>query len=431
MWATARITFGSTMQPPAFVDHEKFFDCVHCGLCLASCPTYVELGTEPDSPRGRIALLRGLQEGRTQLTDEVVHHLDLCLGCRACETACPSGVQYGALIEGARPFVEQYHTRPFGQRLKRWAMNTLFPRPWGARLFALMLRLGGGLGFGRLARWQWLPARLRYWLGLLPARGDVSGVRLDERYAPTGERRARVALLSGCVMSAVFGATNRATVKVLRHNGCEVLVPKDQGCCGALLLHNGDKQTALELAKHNVDVFGKLEVDALLVNAAGCGAMMKEYAELLKDEPAYHERAARLTEKMQDVAEFLDGLGLHPPTREVRATAAYHDACHLAHGQGVRDQPRALLSAIPGLTLTPLPESDWCCGSAGTYNLTQPDMAVRLLERKIGHIQTTGADLVVTGNPGCLMQIRAGLQQRDLPTQAVHTLDLLAGAYDD
>ena len=431
MWANARVTFGSTMQPPAFVDHEKFFDCVHCGLCLASCPTYVELGTEPDSPRGRIALLRGLQEGRTQLTDEVVHHLDLCLGCRACETACPSGVQYGALIEGARPFVEQYHTRPFGQRLKRWAMNTLFPRPWGARLFALMLRLGGGLGFGRLARWRWLPARLRYWLGLLPAWGDVSRVRLDERYAPTGERRARVALLSGCVMSAVFGATNRATVKVLRRNGCEVLVPKHQGCCGALLLHNGDKQTALELAKHNVGVFGKLEVDALLVNAAGCGAMMKEYAELLKDEPAYHERAVRLTEKMQDVAEFLDGLGLHPPTREVRATAAYHDACHLAHGQGVRDQPRALLSAIPGLTLTPLPESDWCCGSAGTYNLTQPDMAARLLERKIGHIQTTGADLVVTGNPGCLMQIRAGLQQHGLPTRAVHTLDLLARAYDD
>lgn len=419
------------MQPTAFVDHEKFFDCVHCGLCLASCPTYVELGTEPDSPRGRIALLRGLQEGRTQLTDEVVRHLDLCLGCRACETACPSGVQYGALIEGARPFIEQHHTRPFGQRFKRWAMNALFPRLWGARLFALILRIGGGLGLGRLARWGRLPARLRYWLGLLPAWGDVSGARLDERYAPIGERRARVALLSGCVMSAVFGATNRATVKVLRHNGCEVLVPKDQGCCGALLQHNGDKHTALELAKHNVDVFGKLEVDALLVNAAGCGAMMKEYAELLKDEPAYAERAARLTGKMQDVAEFLDGLGLHPPTREVRATAAYHDACHLAHGQGVRDQPRALLSAIPGLTLTPLPESDWCCGSAGTYNLTQPDMAARLLERKIGHIETTGADLVVTGNPGCLMQIRAGLQQRGLPTQAVHTLDLLARAYDD
>lgn len=419
------------MQPPAFVDHEKFFDCVHCGLCLASCPTYVELGTEPDSPRGRIALLRGLQEGRTQLTDEVVHHLDLCLGCRACETACPSGVQYGALIEGARPFVEQHYTRPFGQRLRRWAMNTLFPRPWGARLFALTLRIGGGLGFGRLARWERLPARLRYWLGLLPARGDVSGTRLDERYAPTGERRARVALLSGCVMSAVFGATNRATVKVLRRNGCEVLVPKDQGCCGALLLHNGDKHTALELAKHNVDVFGGLEVDALLVNAAGCGAMIKEYAELLKDEPDYAERAARLTDKMQDVAEFLDDLGLHPPTREVRASAAYHDACHLAHGQGVREQPRALLAAIPGLTLTSLPESDWCCGSAGTYNLTQPDMAARLLERKIGHIQTTGADLVVTGNPGCLMQIRAGLQQRGLPTQAVHTLDLLARAYDD
>ena len=419
------------MQPTPFVDHEKFSDCVHCGLCLASCPTYVELGTEPDSPRGRIALLRGLQEGRTQLTDEVVHHLDLCLGCRACETACPSGVQYGALIEGARPFIEQHHARPFGQRLKRRAMNALFPRPWGALLFALMLRIGGGLGLGRAARWRRLPARLRYWLGLLPAPGDVSAVRLDERYAPVGTQRARVALLSGCVMSAAFGATNRATVKVLRHNGCEVWVPKDQSCCGALLLHNGAKQAALEFAKYNVDVFGGLEVDALLVNAAGCGAMMKEYAELLKDEPAYAGRAAQLTEKMQDVTEFLADIGLRPPTREVHAAAAYHDACHLAHGQGVRDQPRALLSAIPGLTLTHLPESDWCCGSAGTYNLTQPDMAARLLERKIGHIQTTGADFVVTGNPGCLMQIRAGLRRHGLPTQAIHTLDLLARAYSD
>lgn len=425
------------MDSDSFVDHEKFFDCVHCGLCLASCPTYVELGTEMDSPRGRIALLRGLQEGRAQLTDEVVRHLDLCLGCRACETACPSGVQYGQLIEGARPYIEQHYTRPFGQRLKRRIMNTAFPRAWGARLLALLLRVGGGLGLGRLARSHWLPRTLRYWLGLLPAPGSLSAARLRKRYAPVGARRARVALLSGCVTSAAFGATNRATVKVLRRNGCEVLVPKRQTCCGALLLHNGDKRAAVPLAKRNVDVFSALDeresggVDALIVNAAGCGAMMKEYAELLKDEPAHREQAVRLTEKTKDVAEFLGDLELIPPTRAVRATATYHDACHLAHGQGVREQPRALLAAIPGLTLTDLPESDWCCGSAGTYNLTQPAMAARLLERKVGHIKTTGADIVVTGNPGCLMQINAGLQQHGLPIRAVHTIDLLAQAYDD
>ncbi|MFB3076644.1 MAG: (Fe-S)-binding protein, partial [Lysobacterales bacterium] len=246
-----------------------------------------------------------------------------------------------------------------------------------------------------------------------------------------GEKRYTVAVLSGCVMPALFGATNQSTVKVLRHNGCEVLVPKAQSCCGALLLHNGDKDSALSLAKHNIDVFSKFEFDALIINDAGCGAMMKEYCDLLKDYPAYREKAERLTEKMKDVAEFVGSLPLKTPTREVRAKVTYHDACHLAHAQGVREQPRTLLQQIPGLTLTELPESDWCCGSAGTYNLTQPEMAAQLLERKVGNIQTTEADVVVTSNPGCLMQIRAGLQQRGLPIKAVHTIDLLAEAYEE
>ena len=419
------------MENVSFVDHEKFFDCVHCGLCLASCPTYVELGTEMDSPRGRIVMLRALQEGRAELNDEVVSHLDLCLGCRACETACPSGVQYGELIEGARPFIEQHYSRSVLQRAKRWIMNKTFPNPLGARLFALSLRIGAALGLARFARSEALPAKFRYWLGLLPERGSVSSEPLLEHYPAIGEKRYTVAMLSGCVMSAVFGATNQSTVKVLRHNGCDVLVPKSQSCCGALLLHNGDKQTALALAKHNIDVFSKLELDALIINAAGCGAMMKEYDELFKDDPAYQDKAERLTEKMQDVAEFVGSIPLKTPTREIRAKATYHDACHLAHGQGVREQPRALLQAIPGLTLATLPESDWCCGSAGTYNLTQPEMAARLLERKVGNIQTTEADVVVTGNPGCLMQIRAGLHQSGLPIKAVHTVDLLAEAYEE
>jgi len=413
-----------------FVDPEKFFDCVHCGLCLSFCPTYVELGTEMDSPRGRIATMRSLYEGRFGLDAEVVRHLDLCLGCRACETACPSGVHYGELIEGVRPFIEQHYQRPLPERLKRWAINTIFSKPLGMRLFSFLLKTGAALGLSRLARSQKLPQQVRYWFGLLPEKGSVSSATLLERYPAIGEKRYTVALLSGCVMPALFGATNQATVKVLRHNGCDVLVPKNQGCCGALLLHNGAKAAALDLARHNIDVFSALELNALIINAAGCGAMMKEYGDLLKGDPTYHDRAERLVAKMKDVAEFLGSIPLRKPTREVRARVTYHDACHLAHGQGVREQPRALLQAIPGLQLTDLHESDWCCGSAGTYNLTEPEMARRLLDRKVDNIQATEADLVVTGNPGCLMQIRAGLQQRGLPIKAIHTVDLLAEAYE-
>jgi glycolate oxidase iron-sulfur subunit len=375
--------------------------------------------------------MRALHEGRFGLDAEVVRHLDLCLGCRACETACPSGVHYGELIEGARPFIEEHYKRPWPERLKRWAISTIFPNPLGAQLFALTLRIGAALGLGRRARSHALPQQIRYWLGLLPERGGVSSAPLVERYPAVGEKRYTVALLSGCVMPALFSATNEATVKVLRHNGCEVLVPKGQGCCGALLLHNGNKTAALDLARRNIDVFSALELDALIINAAGCGAMMKEYGELFKNDPFYHEKAEQLAAKTKDVAEFLSSIPLKAPTREVRARVAYHDACHLAHGQNVREQPRTLLRTIPGVQLVDLQESDWCCGSAGTYNLTEPEMARRLLDRKVNNIEATHADLVATGNPGCLMQIRAGLQQRGLPIKAIHTVDLLAEAYEE
>ena len=414
-----------------FVDHEKFFDCVHCGLCLPFCPTYAELGTEMDSPRGRILTMRALQEGRFDLDTEVVRHLDLCLGCRACETACPSGVQYGALIEGARPFIEENYKRPLLDRFKRRAINTIFPNPLGVWLFAGLLKLGARLGLSRLAQAEWLPEQLRSLFSLLPEKGSVSSAVLLDRYAAIGEKRYTVAMLSGCVMPELFGATNQATVKVLQHNGCDVLVPKSQACCGALLLHNGDKPDALALARRNVDVFSGLDFDVLIINASGCGAMMKEYGELLKDDSTYSERAEQLSAKMQDVSEFLGSIPLVAPTKTVTKKVTYHDACHLAHGQGVRAQPRVLLDAIPGLQVTDLPESDWCCGSAGTYNLTEPEMAQRLLNRKVNNIKTTEAETVVMGNPGCLMQIRSGLQQQGLSIKAVHTVDLLAEAYED
>ncbi|MCS6927091.1 MAG: heterodisulfide reductase-related iron-sulfur binding cluster [Candidatus Binatia bacterium] len=410
-----------------FVDPEKFFDCVHCGLCLSFCPTYVELGTEMDSPRGRIATMRALHEGRFSLDPETVRHLDLCLGCRACETACPSGVHYGELIEGVRPFIEQYYRRPLRERLKRKLINSVFPHPLGVRAFALLLKIAAALGVPRLARARWVPRSLRYWCGLVPE--SMSGAPLAARYAAIGEKRYTVALLSGCVASAVFGATNQATIAVLRQNGCEVLVPPGQGCCGALLLHNGDRAAALALACHNIAIFAALPVDAIIVNAAGCGAVMKEYGELCKDDARYREQAAQLAAKVRDITEFLGSIPLIAPAREVRAHVTYHDACHLAHGQGIREQPRRLLQAIPGLRLTELAESDWCCGSAGTYNLTEPEMARRLLARKVGHIRETGAEVVVMGNPGCLLQIRAGLRQEGLPVRAMHTVELLAEAY--
>jgi glycolate oxidase iron-sulfur subunit len=384
-----------------------------------------------DSPRGRIATMRALHEGRFPLDPETVRHLDLCLGCRACETACPSGVRYGELIEGARPFIEQQYRRPFFERLKRRAIDAVFPNPLGVRMFALVLWVGAVLGLPRLARSRWLPQPLRYWFGFVPERDAFSFAPLAARYAAVGEKRYTVALLSGCVTSAVFGATNQATITVLRHNGCEVLVPQAQGCCGALLLHNGNKAAALAFARRNIDVFGGQQVDAVIINAAGCGAMMKEYGALFKDDVRYRERAARLAAKVQDVTEFLASIPVTAPNREVRANVTYHDACHLAHGQGVRGQPRALLRAIPGIRLTELAESDWCCGSAGTYNLTEPEMARRLLARKVRHIQEAGADIVVMGNPGCLMQIRAGLRQHGVPVKAMHTVELLAEAYGE
>lgn len=409
---------------PAFrvADPAKLTQCVHCGLCLDACPTYQELGTETDSPRGRIHLIRALEEGTLSLGEEVVRHLDLCLGCRACESACPSGVPYGHIIEEARTFIESSYRRSWWDRWRRQALTAIFPNR--KRLGALLAPVRF---LQRLRLWS-LVARLVPPARLIPFLSEARS--LPEVVASSGAERGRVALVTGCVMGEIFSATNEATARVLARNGLRVLVPPQQRCCGALHLHGGLREDAKVLARHNLEVFPG-DVDAIVVNAAGCGTALKEYGDLLADDPLYAERARDFSARVRDVTEFLAGLPSSVPMQTLTARVTYHDACHLAHGQQVRAQPRALLQRIPGVELVELAESDLCCGSAGSYNLVEPAMSLRLLERKVENIANSGATCVVAANPGCAMQIESGLRRRGLRIRVAHPVDLLLEAYGD
>ena len=404
-----------------FVAYDKFLDCVHCGLCLQACPTYVELGTEMDSPRGRIYLMKGLEEGSLPMTSDVARHLDLCLGCRACETACPSGVRYGELIESARSFVEEQHRRPLFDRIRRRMITLLFPRPQLLRSLLLPLRLLEIMGIlGAVRRVSAVAAMLPRlgWWSPLPAVVPAQGAE-----------RQRVGLVAGCVAQVLFAETNRATARVLARNGCSVVTPVRQTCCGALYLHAGARGDALECARRNIDEFPS-DVSAIVVNAAGCGAMLKEYGILLAADPTYAARARAFSAKVRDITEFLAALPITPPRGTLHARVTYHDACHLAHGQGVRDAPRRLLQQIPGVELLELAESDTCCGSAGSYNLTEPEMARRLGDRKAANIRATGAACVAAANPGCVMQIQASLRRAGVDATVLHPVELLDRAYE-
>jgi len=406
---------------------DQLLRCVHCGLCTSVCPTYLELGSEADSPRGRIYLMRAVAEGRLAWTADVLEHLDSCLECRACETACPAGVAYGQLLEAARADIAQTYRRPWRERLLFGLFrDALFPYPGRLKAALAPVRIGGGL-LRRLA--GLLPRDVRHMLALLPPRLDTDAPPLPAVIPPQGERRFRVAFLAGCVGQVLFQPANWATVRVLAANGCEVFIPAGQGCCGALHLHSGAVETARRLARRNVDAFDLDGVDAIITNAAGCGSTLKEYGQLLAGDPVYEERAARFARRVRDVTEFLAAIDLVPPTRPVRRVVAYHDACHLAHGQGVRVEPRRLLAAIPELKLVELRDSDHCCGSAGLYNILQPEMAARLLDKKMAAIRETGADTVAAGNPGCVMQIAKGVREQGLAIDVRHPVELLAEAY--
>jgi glycolate dehydrogenase iron-sulfur subunit len=411
------------------LDLPELYQCVHCGLCLNACPTYRALRIEPDSPRGRIHLVRAAAEGRIELNETFAEHLNLCLMCRACETACPSGVHYGRIAEAARAMVG-----PPGSKLARAIANLAFTRllpfPGRLRAAARVLRFYQRSGADRVVK-KILPRRLSEMSAMLPPVPEKFFAPKVEVFPAMGERRARVGMLGGCVMSVVFSDIDAATLSVLRKNGCEVVLPKNQVCCGALNVHNGETIAAKEMARRNIDAFLAFELDAIVVNAAGCGAAMKEYGYLLRDDPAYAEKAERFAARVKDAGEFLFALGPIAPSRPIALSVAYQDPCHLAHGQKVRLQPRALLTSIPGIELVEMNTPDRCCGSAGIYNITHAAMSQELLQEKMRSIAATGAAAVVAPNPGCMLQLRYGAKRYGPAVEVFHLMDLLDRAYGD
>ncbi len=413
------------------IPYRRYQECVHCGLCTASCPTYLETRDENDSPRGRIYLMRAVVDGRLAMGPGVREHLELCLDCRACESACPSGVRYGHMIEPFKIALHQAAAPGSDSGLiERFLMRNVFPYRDRVKLALAPARILQRMGIldwsERSGLTKLLPGTLQRLTGMLPRLKRGEGA-LPEILPPIGPRRARVGLFLGCVGDAMLPATTHATARVLQHNGCEVVVPRGQGCCGAIHYHSGSEAPALELARKNIDVFQKAGVDAIVVNAAGCGAMLKDYAHILASSDG--EPAAQFTAKVKDVCEFLAALGPVAPTGHVDLVATYHDACHLCHAQQVRAQPRSLLAMVPGLELVPLEESEICCGAAGTYNLTQPEMAERLGNRKLDNVEATGAKTVLTGNVGCILQIARHARARGMDLEVAHPIDILDRAY--
>jgi glycolate oxidase iron-sulfur subunit len=420
---------------PAFDAHhppseELIDDCVHCGFCLPTCPTYLLEGNETNSPRGRIYLMKMGNAGEVPMDAEFVRNFDACLGCMACVTACPSGVKYDELITAVRPQIERNWARTRADRLFRAMIFTLFPYPSRLRPAALL-----GIVYQRLGlRWlvgatglrSRLPARLRAMEALLPTVPMRAVVGTQPAFTPAVDRpRRRVGLLSGCVQRVFFGDVNAAATRVLAADGCDVIAPKDQRCCGALSEHAGREAEAAGRAKALIEVFENADVDSIVVTVAGCGSAMKEYPALLRDDPAWAGRAAAFSAKVRDISEVLDELGPVAQRHEIAARVAYHDACHLRHAQRVTAAPRAALRSIPGLQVMDIPEADICCGSAGIYNLVQPDAAERLGRRKVEQIGTTRPDAVVTANAGCLLQIRRYL---DDGVPLFHPVQLLDAA---
>jgi glycolate oxidase iron-sulfur subunit len=408
--------------------------CIKCGFCLPKCPTYRETGRESASPRGRIHLMKLVAKGHLRPAD-IDAQLDLCLGCRACETACPAGVKFGRLLEAGREQTrrEKHLTRWQG-RQQRFLYSGLLPHLKRLDLVVDLLWLYQASGLRWLVRKSRLLRLFSEGLSdlerLLPdLPSPLIRQRLREQTPAVGCEQRRVGFLAGCVMRSVFARANAATVRVLAKNGCRVIIPRDVGCCGALHAHHGDLAAARLMAQRNIRVFEDYNLEAVVANSAGCGAMLKEYGQLLENDRLYAERAAAFSRKAKDVSEFLAGLTLNPRMARLPLRVAYDDPCHLLHGQGISHEPRRLLQQIPGVELVPFKEADWCCGSAGTYNLTQPEMSMRLLDRKMRHIAAVDPDVIATGNPGCLLQLGWGVKRVGLRATVLHPIELLDRAY--
>jgi glycolate oxidase iron-sulfur subunit len=401
--------------------------CVHCGFCLPVCPTYVLWSEEMDSPRGRIYLIQLASEGAATINPQWVGHFDSCLGCMACMTACPSGVDYGKLIEATRAQIERNHKRSIGEKLYRRFIFALFTRPDRLRILRFPLLAYQKSGLQTLVRntgvLKLLPKNLRTMEALLPKLPASESIA---RVTPAqGPKRRRVGLLLGCVQREFFPQVNTATVRVLAAEGYEVVAPPEQPCCGALLVHAGEGEAAIALARRTIDAFERAGVDTIVTNAAGCGSNVKEYGHLLRDDQEHAERAKNFASKCRDVTQLLEEQEPRAQRNPLPMRVAYHDACHLQHAQGVRQQPRSLLAGIPGLELVEIPEAAICCGSAGIYNLVQPDAANTLGDRKAQLIAPLNADVVATGNPGCLLQLQSALARSGRRTPVVHTIQIL------
>jgi glycolate oxidase iron-sulfur subunit len=414
-------------------DESDLYKCVHCGFCLQSCPTYLETGLETESPRGRIALMKAVNEGRIEMTEPVMRHWDLCIQCRACEAACPSGVPYGKLIETTMTEVAERRKTFVTSSATNTALKWVVPEQGRLSMAVAGARMYQKSGLQNLVRKSGLLNRISPELAEMEssmpelpsttfrARGQVISAR--------GEKTSRVALLSGCVMPLMNGPQMNAVVRVLARNGVEVVVPKNQGCCGAINSHVGDMSTARELARRNIDTFTELDVDAIVVASAGCGSRMKEYHDLLKDDPKYADMADNLSGKVKDIHELLVEIPFEAPTAKLDYRVTYQDSCHLANAQKIKAPPRQILKSIPGIEFVELPNSSICCGSGGTYALTERDFSLRLLKNKMDAVSGTGANIVATANPGCLMQLQMGAARTNMPIDVRYVTDLLDEAY--
>ncbi len=416
-------------------DEDKWADCVHCGMCLESCPTYLETGQEQHSPRGRVHLIKSVAEGKLEVNEQFMDPVFQCLDCRACTTACPADVDVGGLIEEARGQVRQAMPLTGVKRaVSHFFLKELFPHP--KRLQAA----GGLLKFYQKSRLQKavrstgvlriLPDHLAQMEAIMP---EIQ-THIQKRYSnldvipAKGNSKAQVSMLKGCIMDVMFSDINQSTINVLTYNGNDVVIPKDQTCCGALHIHAGDRNTGKKLAKQNIEAFQ--DAEKIIVNAAGCGCALKEYPELFRHDPEWKEKAKAFSEKVEDIAKYLYDTGYEKPQSEIQKRITYHDACHLAHGQGIRHEPRQLIKDIPGVEFVEQPNADTCCGSAGIYNITNPEMASAVLERKMEHVPED-VEMISMGNPGCMLQMAIGIQKYGRGGKAVHTVQLLDWAYQE